>query len=313
MKDGLSVTKSEGVISVKLRTTKFFVKEGLNNLRKNKTMSAASITSVIAALLVIGIFLIIVLNVDYGAAKLESQIEMMVYLQDGLSETLVASISKEINTISGVKDVQFIPKAQALKDLNKKWGDHSYLLEGLEGDNPLPDSLKVTLLDPAKANSVALAVSSISNIERVVYGKAELEKLLQVTYILRITSLVMITILVFISIFIISNTIKLTVYARRKEINIMKFVGAADWFVRGPFIVEGMLLGLLGSIITSAVLAMGYYYGSNAIMNQMIGLLSIRLMPFGEIFRSMTLLLGTVGLLIGGFGSFLSVRKFIRV
>ena len=305
--------KSEVDISVKIRTTKFFVKEGLGNLRKNKTMSAASITSVIAALLVIGIFFIIVLNVDYAAARLESQIEMMVYLQNDLSETLIDSMSKEIKTISGVKDVQFIPKAQALKDLNEKWGDNSYLLEGLEGDNPLPDSLKVTLVDPAKANSVALAISSISNIERVVYGKEELEKLLKATYILRITSLAIITILVFVSVFIISNTIKLTVYARRKEINIMKFVGATDWFVRGPFIVEGMLLGLLGSIITSTVLAIGYYYGSNAIMNQMIGLLSISLMPFGEIFRSLVLLLATVGLLIGTFGSFLSVRKFIKV
>lgn len=305
--------KSEVDISVKIRTTKFFVKEGLGNLRKNKTMSAASITSVIAALLVIGIFFIIVLNVDYAAAKLESQIEMMVYLQDDLSETLVDSMSKEIQTISGVKDVHFIPKAQALKDLNEKWGDNSYLLEGLEGDNPLPDSLKVTLTDPAKANSVALAISSLSNIERVVYGKEELEKLLKATYILRITSLAIISILVFVSVFIISNTIKLTVYARRKEINIMKFVGATDWFVRGPFIVEGMLLGLLGSVITTAVLALGYYYGSNAIMNEMIGLLSISLMPFGQIFRSMILLLATVGLLIGAFGSLLSVRKFIKV
>jgi cell division transport system permease protein len=176
--------KDEVDISVKIRTAKFFVKEGFGNLRKNKTMSAASISSVIAALLVIAIFFIIVMNVDYAASKLESQIEMMVYLQDNLSEDIISSMSKEIKTIGGVKDVQFIPKVQALQDLNEKWGENSYLLEGLEGDNPLPDSLKVTLIEPSKANSVAMAISSLSNIERVVYGKEELEKLLKATYIL---------------------------------------------------------------------------------------------------------------------------------
>ncbi|OGO77307.1 MAG: hypothetical protein A2Y23_02705 [Clostridiales bacterium GWB2_37_7] len=298
---------------MKIRTAKFFIKEGFGSLRKNKTMSAASISSVIAALLVISIFFIIVINVDYAASKLESQIEMKVYLQDNLGEAIVSSMAKELKTISGVKDVQFIPKAQALIDLNNQWGENSYLLEGLEGDNPLPDSFKVTLTDPTKANSVALAISSISNIERVVYGKEELEKLLKTTYILRISSLVIITILVFISVFIISNTIKLTVYARRREINIMKYVGATDWFVRGPFIVEGILLGLLGSFITTIVVGIGYYYSSNLIKNQMIGLLSVTLMPFGELIGDLVLLLGTVGLLIGVIGSFLSVRKFMKV
>jgi cell division transport system permease protein len=305
--------KSEVDISVKIRTTKFFIKEGFGNLHKNKTMSTASISSVIAALLVIAIFFIIVMNVDYAASKLESQIEMMVYLQDNLSESIVSSIGKELKTVSAVKDVQFVSKAQALIDLNEKWGDNAYLLEGLEGDNPLPDSFKVTLTNPAEANTVALAISSISNIERVVYGKEELEKLLKATYILRISSLVIISILVFISVFIISNTIKLTVYARRKEINIMKYVGATDWFVRGPFIVEGILLGLLGSLITTLVVGVGYYYTASLIRNQMIGLLTVTLMPFGQLIGSLILLLGMVGLLIGAIGSMLSVRKFIKV
>jgi cell division transport system permease protein len=305
--------KSEVDISVKIRTTKFFIREGFGNLHKNKTMSTASISSVIAALLVIAIFFIIVMNVDYAASKLESQIEMMVYLQDNLSESIVSSIGKELKTVSAVKDVQFVSKAQALIDLNEKWGDNAYLLEGLEGDNPLPDSFKVTLTDPTEANTVALAISSISNIERVVYGKEELEKLLKATYILRISSLIIISILVFISVFIISNTIKLTVYARRKEINIMKYVGATDWFVRGPFIVEGILLGLLGSLITTLVVGVGYYYTASLIRNQMIGLLTVTLMPFGQLIGSLTLLLGTVGLLIGVIGSMLSVRKFIKV
>lgn len=305
--------KNEEVISVKIRTAKFFIKQGSRSLSKNKTMSAASISSVIAALLVIAIFFIIVLNVDYAASKLESQIEMMVYLQNDLSETIITSMASELMTIDGIKEVQFISKDQALKDLNQKWGDNAYMLEGLEGDNPLPDSFKVTLTDPYKASSVAMSISSISNIERVVYGKEELEKLLKVTYILRIASLAIIAVLVFISIFIISNTIKLTVYARRREIGIMKYVGATDWFVRGPFIVEGVLLGLLGSFITTVLVGIAYYYSSGFMKNQMIGLLTLNLMPFKEVMSSLTLLLTAVGLIIGIIGSFLSVRKFLRV
>lgn len=298
---------------MKIRTAKFFIREGFGSLRKNKTMSAASIGSVIAALLVIGIFFVIVMNVDYAASKLESQIEMMVYLQEDLSEAIVSSMADELKAISGVKDVQFIPKAQALEDLSEKWGDNAYLLEGLEGDNPLSDSFKVTLLNPAEANSIAMAISSVSNIDRVVYGKEELEKLLQVTYVLRVGSLIVISILVFISIYIISNTIKLTVFARRREINIMKYVGATDSFVRGPFIVEGMLLGLIGSLLTTGLVGAGYYYSCNLIKNQMIGLLSVSLMPFGSVMSTTSMLLVVVGILIGIIGSFLSVRKFVKV
>ena len=125
-------------------------------------------------------------------------------------------------------------------------------------DNPLPDSFIITLTDPNKASSVALSVSSISNIDKVLYGKEELEKILNATYVIRISSVVIISILLFISIFIISNTIKLTVFARRREIGIMKYVGATDWFVRGPFIIEGILLGIPGSLISSGILGAGY-------------------------------------------------------
>lgn len=298
---------------MKLRTGKFFIREGFSSLKRNKTMSAAAITSVIASLLVIGIFFIIVLNIDYAATKLESQIEMMVYLEDGLSDSIINTMSTEIKSINGVKSVEFISKAVALKNLEKNWGENSYLLEGLDGENPLPDAFLITLSDPSLAPSVALSVSSISNIEKVVYGKEELAKLLNATYVLRMSSLVIILILLFISIFIIANTIKLTLYARRREIGIMKFVGATDWFVRMPFIIEGIIVGLIGAIVSSIIMGSAYYYCSGLIKNQMIGFMSISLMPFNQIAGSMVILLVAVGIIIGAAGSFISVRKFIKV
>lgn len=298
---------------MKLRTGKFFIKEGFRSLRRNRTMSIAAITSVIAALLVIGIFFIIVLNIDYAATKLESQIEMMVYLNDGLSENIIQTMNTEIKSINGVKSVDFISKDIALKNLEKNWGENSYLLEGLEGDNPLPDAFLITLADPAQAPDVAMSVSAISNIEKVVYGKEELAKLLNTTYVLRMSSVVIILILLFISIFIIANTIKLTLYARRREIGIMKFVGATDWFVRMPFIIEGIIVGIIGAVVSTAVLGAAYYYCSDLVKNQMIGFLSISLMPFNQIITSMIALLIAVGIIIGAAGSLISVRKFIKV
>jgi len=298
---------------VKLRTGKFFVRESFRSIKRNRTMSIAAISSVIASLLVIGIFFIIVLNIDYAATKLESQIEMMVYLNDGLSESIISTMNTEIKSINGVKSVEFISKEVALKNLEKNWGENSYLLEGLDGDNPLPDAFLITLADPSQASSVAMSVGSISNIEKVVYGKEELEKLLKTTYVLRMSSFVIISILLFISVFIIANTIKLTLYARKREIGIMKYVGATDWFVRMPFIIEGIIVGLIGAVSAGIILGAGYYYCADLVKNQMIGFMSIALMPFNKIVISMTVLLIIVGVLIGAAGSFISVRKFIKV
>ncbi len=305
--------KCEVDTTVKLRTGKFFLREGFRSIKRNKTMSAAAISSVIASLLVIGIFFVIVLNIDFAATKLESQIEMMVYLSDGLSQNIINTMISEIKAINGVKSVEYISKATALKNLEKNWGENSYLLEGLDGDNPLPDAFLITLLNPDQASNVAMSVSSISNIEKVVYGKEELAKLLNTTYILRMSSVMIILILLFISIFIIANTIKLTLYARRREIGIMKFVGATDWFVRMPFIIEGIIVGVIGAVSASAMLGAAYYYCSNLVKNQMIGFMSISLMPFNQIVTSMVILLITVGIIIGATGSLISVRKFIRV
>jgi cell division transport system permease protein len=298
---------------VKLRTGKFFVREGLSSIKRNRTMSASAITSVVAALLVIGIFFIIMLNVDYAATKLESQFEMMVYLNEGLSENIITAMNTEIKSINGVKSVEYISKNSALKKLEKDWGENAYLLEGLDGDNPLPDAFLITLVDPSDASSVAMSVSAISNIEKVVYGKEELSKLMSATYLLRMGSLVIILILLFISVFIISNTIKLTLYARRREIGIMKFVGATDWFVRMPFVVEGIAVGIIGALVSTLLLGGAYYYLSGVVKNQMIGFMSISLMPFNQIISSMVVLLVAIGIIIGAAGSLISVRKFMKV
>lgn len=276
-------------------------------------MSVAAIGSVFAALLVIGIFLTIVLNIDYLATELESQVEIKVYINDGLSAEVIDAMNKDIEGLNGVDDCNFVSKDKALEEFSEQLGENSNLLDGLEDDNPLADSFIVTLTDPKMAFNVTTAISAMSNVENVVYGKEELEKLLNVTYLLRLGSLAIVVILVLISIFIISNTIKLTVFARRKEIGIMKYVGATDAFVKGPFFIEGILMGLIGSLISMAVISVGYYYGARYIEQQSLGLISISLLPISNIIYNLSISLAMIGIVIGSVGSMISIRKFLKV
>jgi len=298
---------------MKLRTLRYFAKEGTGNVTRNRVMTFASVSSVIAALLVIGIFFCLMINVNYLADNIESQVEMVVELNENLSPTLISGIEKEIYTLNGVKAVRFVSKAQALEEMKKAMGASKDVLAGLEDDNPLPDTFKVSLKDPRMAASVALALRSVDKVTKVTYGQDELNKILKLMYVVRISSLLIIGVLTFIAVFIISNTIKLTVYARRKEIGIMKYVGATDAFVRAPFLVEGVIIGILGGLLSSGLLLIGYYNLDKFIKNQMFGLFKISILPMGSVFLNLTLLLVTTGIIIGAIGSMISVRRFIKV
>ncbi len=298
---------------MKMRTLKYFTREGIKNVNRNKVMSFASISSVIAALLVIGIFFCIMINISYLANTLEAQVEMVVEISNDLSPDLIASMKKSILSVHDVKEVTFVSKAEALENMKKAMGDNKDVLSGLEADNPLPDSFKVNLKNANSADDIAFNIKSISNVVNVTYGKDELKKLLKLIYVIRLSSLMIIAVLIFISIFIISNTIKLTVYARRKEIGIMKYVGATDTFVRGPFLVEGMLLGFVGGLIAALILMPGYMSLDNFIKNQMFGLFKVSILPMSQIAFNLTTLLMTVGIIIGAIGSMISVRRFIKV
>lgn len=298
---------------MKIRTLKYFAREGVKNVNRNKVMSFASISSVIAALLVIGIFFCIMINVTYLANGIEAQVEMVVELSNNLSPDLISGMKKSIEAVHGVKSVVFVSKAEALENMKKAMGDNKDVLNGLETDNPLPDSFKVSLNDANNADDVAFNIKSISNVVNITYGKDELNKLLKLIYVIKLSSLMIIAVLIFISIFIISNTIKLTVYARRKEIGIMKYVGATDTFVRGPFLVEGMFLGLIGGLIAALVLMPGYMSLDQFITNQMFGLFKVSILPLSQIAFNLTALLMSVGIVIGAVGSIISVRRFIKV
>lgn len=276
-------------------------------------MSLASVTSVTATLLVIGIFVVLALNFDYIATNIESQVELKVFLKEGLSEDIIKSMQDNIKAISGVKEVAFEPKDVGLEKLREKLSSNPDILEGLEERNPLRDAFIVRMTSPNYAKAIANDISNMDNVGNVVYGKEVLDKLLKLTYAVRVGCLILIGILFLISTFIIANTIKLTVFARRREISIMKFVGATDWFVRWPFIIEGVIIGIIGSLITISALSAIYIYCGKALAGSMLGIMSFTIMPFTQIIMDMTLFVTAIGIFIGFLGSLISVRKFLRV
>ena len=187
------------------------------------------------------------------------------------------------------------------------------LISGLEKDNPLQNSFIVTIKNPNEVNEIAESIGRIKGVEEVKYGEEIVDKVLQSTRFIRTLTFIVTLILAIISIFIISNTIKITVYAREREISIMKYVGATNWYVRWPFLIEGAILGLIGSLFALLILGYSYYYFTGMAQNTALSIISKSLVPGGQMINQIKWYFAVGGLSIGVIGSILSMRKFLRV
>lgn len=295
---------------MKFRTFGYFIKEGMANLGRNSLMSLASIGSVASALIILGIFLIITLNFNFIVDTVESQVEITAYLDDSLMDEEISRIGRELIQVHGVKEVTFVSREQALKEFREQLGDKEGLLAAMEKDNPLPNSYRIRTQQPEIVKDVANMIGRIEGIAEVKYGKEIVDKLFKITGIIRFVGISVMAVLSIISIFIISNTIKLTVYARRREIEIMKYIGATDWFIRWPFLIEGMVLGFLGSLIAVGVLNVAYYYLFNFVV---LNIPIITLLPFDVFLYDLSIWFLGIGTFIGAVGSGISIRRFLRV
>jgi cell division transport system permease protein len=295
---------------MKLNTAFYYIREGLTNVKRNRAMTVASITSVTAALLILGLFLIIILNVDSMANQVESQLELKAFINDSYDMSKVTKVGDEIKEINGVKSITFESKKDALNNFKKQLGDKSYLVNGLENDNPMPQSFIVKVTDANMMKQVSEEIKKIDGVTQVSYGQDVVDKLLGIIKIIRIVGLCVILILFIISVVIISNTIKLGVFARRREINIMKYIGATDWFIRWPFLVEGIVLGLVGSILAIVILGLIYGYAADLVNNKLV---IFTLLPVGNVLRQSLMYFLAIGSLIGALGSGISIKRFLNV
>ncbi|OPH54521.1 cell division protein FtsX [Paenibacillus ferrarius] len=305
---------------MKISTVARHLREGTKNVVRNGWMTFASISSIAISLLILGIFVLITLNVNDIAAQIEDQVEINVYLEVNTSQEQIDTLKTQIQGIHEVKSIKFVSKEEGLVYLRQKLGESGKaLLDGFEGDNnPLNDAFTIEVDDPRNVAAVADQISALNvgkdpkPIYKVNYGKGTVEALFKVTQIVRWIGFGIVILLSFTAVFLIANTIKITILARRKEISIMKMVGATNSFIRWPFFIEGALLGFIGSVIPAGLILGGYWELLNT-SSLNLNLLMIQLTPFGKIAPTMVVLLLGIGMVIGVWGSLISVRKFLRV
>lgn len=289
---------------MKIRTMWYFTKEASVGLSRNGLMTIATILTITLSLIVLGCFYIIVANSNYLMDMAKSVLELRVYLKDGADSYALQS---KIIEYQGVKDVRYIPKEEGAK-----WLEENLKVKDLfqASANPLPNMINIKLQDDAKVKTLAKKVELLDGVDEVEYGETFVEAMLIVVQIIWVLGLTLVTIIGVVVLYIIVNTIRITVLARRKEIEIMKLVGATDWFIRWPFMIEGIMLGLIGAIIALLFLSKGY-----SILIQYIKQLApfIPLMMEQVIIRQLLVLMSGLGFFFGVLGSMMSLKKFLKV
>ncbi|MDQ0492697.1 permease-like cell division protein FtsX [Paenibacillus brasilensis] len=296
------------------------MREGFKNIFRNGWMSVASITSIIVSLLILGVFIMLVLNVNSLADQADSKVEVNVFLELNVDQSMRETLQKEIAAMPEISKTSFVTKAQGLEELRKDLGDSGKdLLDGFDKDsNPLPDKIVVEVIEPTTVPFVAEKIEKLNTLHpekpilKVRYGKGTVETLFTITKLIRNVGFIFVAGLAIMSMFLISNTIRVTILARRREIGIMKLVGATNFFIRWPFFIEGALIGLIGSLITVGILFTGYQRLLTAVQGD-IALNMLKLMPLEGIWIQLSALLVILGMLVGIVGSTLSMRKFLKV
>ncbi len=298
---------------MKISQFSYTIRESIKNLWRNRMMSIASMSSVAATLLILGIIFILILNISSLAQGAKDQFDtIQVYLVDEIEGHQVESIGDQLYQLEGVKEIYFETKQDALNKMKLEWEDNSYLLEGLE-ENPLPNSYLVTLYDIGYSEYVVEEIRQISGVEEVKFHQDVVLKIIEVTNYIKNIGMVIIFVLVAISTFIIHNTIKLAVNARRREIGIMKYVGATSWFVRWPFLLEGTLLGMFGAVLAIGVLHIGYSYTYSMFTSKFYVLIAAYLVSAQTVTADLFVIFLMIGAGIGALGSLLSMRRYLHV
>lgn len=295
---------------MKLRTGEYFIQEVFRSLRRNNWMSFASVGTVAVSLFVLGVFLLLVMNMNRLASMLESEVQISVYLEDGIKAGDRRDLQQDIANMQGIETVKFVSREEAKQRLSERLGDQKYLLDALGDKNPLPDSFEVTVIHPDMVETAANAIARMDGVESAKYGQDVVRHLFDITRLIRIFGLVLMLLLAGATLFIISNTIRLTVFARRKEIAIMKYVGATDWFIRWPFLMEGMVLGFIGGLL--AAIALRSFYAAMAAKIYST-LAFFPLLPQYPFMNYVTVVILFSGMVIGAIGSTISLKRFLKV
>ena len=267
-----------------------------------------------ATMIIFGIFLILGENINYFVSEVESAQGIQVFINNDATQEQIDELEEKIRALDGVSTTEFVSKEDALNQMKEKFGDKQDLLAGYEENNIFPASYVVTLTDLSKSKEVQDQISTFENVKKITSKDETVTTLINLANGIKVITGVILILLVIISIFIIANTIKLTVHARRKEISIMKYVGATNSFIRWPFIVEGMIIGVFASIISIAIVGGAYsVIAQKLVYSQFMQVINMSLVSFSDMFNSIIFVYMLLGIGIGAFGSVISMRKYLKV
>ena len=289
---------------------KYLTHEGFRNVWVNRLMSLASVTVLMACLIIMGAGIMIYFNINNVVDKVQSQNVVMVYVADDASEDETTQIGTSLKGISNVESCEFVPKEVAFQEQIQSMGGDAALFEGFD-EIPLPDAYKVTVKDLSQFENTVSQIKQINKVDSVRENSDLASKLLSLRHAVSIVSVGLVVMLFLVALFIISNTIRITMFSRKLEISIMKAVGATNWFIRWPFMIEGMILGTISGIVSLGVL-WGLYAVAEKVFAQTLSLIGSSLVPFSEYWWQILLVFVAIGLFTGGFGSLVSMAKYLK-
>ena len=292
----------------------YLIGEGFSNVFKNKKQAMTSLGMMCITMLIFGVFFAIGQNLNHFVEQVESKQGMQVFIDKTATELQIQELRTQLQNIEGVNTVEYVSKEDALQQMKNKLGEKSSLLQGYEQDNPFPASYVITLTDLNLSSQVQEKINQLDLTDEITSSDKTINTLVKLARGIRIGTYAILVFLIIFSIFIIANTIKLTVHARRKEISIMKYVGATNGFIRWPFAVEGMIIGLISGAASIAILS-GLYYivAQNESFIQFLSKIQLSLLQFGDMLNTIIIIYLVLGIGIGVLGSTISMRKYLKV
>ena len=289
----------------------YFLKEGFRNIFLHGFMSFAAVSVIVVCLIITGTTALISYDINLNIVKLQNESEIIVYIEDTYTTEEARDMEDTILQVDNVATAEFEDKNQALEEYREELGDQADLLDGFdENNNPLRDAFHITMKDPSKVTATKAALESVEGIGNAVANEEVVARLIQIQRMFHAISVTLIVALGLISIFIIANTVKLAMLARRREISIQKMVGATNWFIRWPFVIEGLVLGLVAGGIAFGLEWALYDQLSDFILGNLPLFTMAR---FQELMFYVMGVFGGAGVIVGVCGSSLTIRRFMDV
>ena len=290
----------------------YLLKEGIQNLFKNKKSTISCLMIMIATMLIFGLFFVIGENINAFVKSVADAQGIRVFVINTATDEEIEQVGKDILEIDGVRDAKYISKEEGLETMREKFGDE--LMAGYIERNIFPASYEVTLTDLELNNSVQESLRQIPNVDDIRSSNPTIEQIIKIEKGVKIVTWVILVLLIIISTAIIANTIKLTVHARRKEISIMKYVGATNSFIRWPFLVEGVIIGVLAGLISVGIIGLSYTYIAGRLSGTtFLELANWQLIDFSNMFELILVVYLGLGIGIGAIGSGISMKKYLDV